>query len=168
MRARGGCDNQRCHNKIPRGSGLDVASRFSELAEVRPVVCEGVPHVVGSDGKVRIERNFVYLSLSSCRKTLNSKKGYKTWTKKKVVKCSSVFDSYMRYEHYERFMHVSILVVFLDMVILHLYVHSSLCKALYFDGHGRGVSWLIRRHLMWCVLFFLQILSAYFVPRMLP
>ena len=37
--------------------GLDEASQLSEPAEARPVVCGGVPHVVGSDGKVSIERN---------------------------------------------------------------------------------------------------------------
>ena len=43
--------------------GSDEASWFSELAEARPVVCGGVPHVVGSDGKVSIERNCVCFSL---------------------------------------------------------------------------------------------------------
>ena len=51
---------------------LEEGSWFSELAEARPVVCGGVPHVVESEGKVSIERNSVSLSL--CQKTLNSKK----------------------------------------------------------------------------------------------
>ena len=50
-------------------SRLEEGSQFSELSEARQVVYGGVPHVVGSDGKVRIERNCV--SLSSCLKTLN-------------------------------------------------------------------------------------------------
>ena len=45
--------------------GLDEGSRFLELTEARPAVCGGVPHVVGSNGKVSIVRNCV--SLSSCR-----------------------------------------------------------------------------------------------------
>ena len=72
---------------------------FPELTEVEPVVCGGVPHVVGSDGKVSILRNCA--SLSSSRKTLNSKKVNKSFVpgpKKRVVSVSCFSDSYV-YEH---------------------------------------------------------------------
>ena len=56
---------------------LDESNRSSELAETRPVVCSGVPHGVDSDGKVRIERNCVSLSLLMP----------KNLKLKKVIKC---------------------------------------------------------------------------------
>ena len=100
---------------------LDEASRFSELAEARPVVCGAVSHVVGSDGKVRIERNCVSLSVLMS-KNLKLKKVNKSFVleqkKKRAVSVSRVFGFLYAYEHYERFMHVNILVVFLDMNIL--------------------------------------------------
>ena len=73
-------------------STLEEGSWFSELTEARPVVCGGVWHVVGSDGKVSIERNCVSLSLSHfMSKDLKFKKVIKSFVpeqkKKKSRKC---------------------------------------------------------------------------------
>ena len=70
--------------------GLNEASRFSELAEARPVVCSRVPHVVGSDGKDRIERNCLSLFMS---KNFKLKKVIKSFVPE-PISCFS--DSYMR------------------------------------------------------------------------
>ena len=80
--------------------GLDEASRFSELTDARPVVCDRVPHVVGWDGEVSIERNCASLSLfmSKNLKLKKVNKKFRTWTN---FECFG--DSYMRYEHCERF-----------------------------------------------------------------
>ena len=78
--------------------GLDEASRFSELVEASPVVCGGVPHVVGSDGKVSIERNCVCLSLSLLvSKNLTLKKvikKFRTWTNFMYFGIPSVYFTY--------------------------------------------------------------------------
>ena len=74
----------------------DEGNWFLELTEARPVVWGGVSHVVELDGKVSIERNCV--SLSSCWKTLNSKKVIKSFVPepKESRQVFRVFsDSYM-------------------------------------------------------------------------
>ena len=81
---------------------LDEASRFSEFAEARRVVCGGVPHVVGSDAKVSIKRNCVRLSLLML-KTQKDNKKFRTWTKKRVVSVSCFFRIPMFMNMCERF-----------------------------------------------------------------
>ena len=108
-------------------STLDEGSRFSELAEARPVVCGEVLHVVGSDGKVSIERNCVCvcvsLSLSlSLLVSINLK--LKKVIKSFVPEPISCFSDSCAYEHYEHsilwtFFTYSYLGRILDVDILH-------------------------------------------------
>ena len=70
--------------------GLDKASWFSELIKARPVVCSGVLHMMGSDEKIRIERNCVSLLML---KNLKLKKVNKSFVPEPIL-CFS--DSYMR------------------------------------------------------------------------
>ena len=115
-RARGGCDNQKCHNKNPRqemssgtwmdvmpGSGaedfgnlkkkpvswdlsLEEACRFSELAKDRPVVCGGGAARGGVRGKSQHRKKLCLSLLMS--KNLKLKKVIKSFVPEPI---SSVF-----------------------------------------------------------------------------
>ena len=79
--------------------GSDEASRFSELAEARPVVCGGVPHVVGVKWKSQ-HRKKLCLSLLMLE-NLKLKKVNKSFIpepKKRIVSVSCFSNSFV-YEH---------------------------------------------------------------------
>ena len=67
---------------------LDEASRFSELAEARPVVCGGVPHVVGIRWKSQHRKKLCLSLLMS--KNLKPKKVKKSFVPE-PISCFSDF-----------------------------------------------------------------------------
>ena len=138
-RARGGCDNHRYHNINPReemwpgtwmtlcpkamgwgfwnlkktvswDSTLEEGSWFSGVRW-------GETSSLRRDGEVSIVRNCLSLFMSKNLKLKKVIKKFRTWT-------NFVFFGFLyAYEHYERFMHVNILVVFLDVGMLYIYIY---------------------------------------------
>ena len=85
--------------RVSWDSTLEEGSRFSELAETRPVVCSGVLHVVGVRWKSQHRKKLCLSLLMS--ENLKLKKVIKSFVlepKRRVVSVSCFSDSYV-YEH---------------------------------------------------------------------
>ena len=104
---------------------LDEASWFSELAEVRPVWVYGMPARWLSQWveswrwtNSQHSKKLCLSLLMSENLKLKKVNKFRTWTKRESSSVSSIFGFLYTYEYYERFMHVNILVVFLDLCII--------------------------------------------------
>ena len=106
-------------------STLEEGSRFSELAEARPVVCGGVPHVVGSNGKVSKKKLCLSLLMLKNLKLKKVIKSFVPEPKKRIVSISYFSDSYV-YEHLRTFS-VSVWICLFHMFISWSYIFGREC-----------------------------------------